>query len=42
MLAFVASLTALAVFYFCDKDFNHGELLHELVSVLHTVSHGTF
>jgi hypothetical protein len=38
MRAFTASLVALIVLYFVDKEFNHGNLLGGLDSMLRAIS----
>jgi hypothetical protein len=38
MRAVLASLVALTVLYFVDKEFNHGNLLDGLVSMLRAIS----
>ena len=39
MRVIVASLTALAVLYFCDKDLNDCKLLEGLEGMLQAISH---
>jgi hypothetical protein len=42
MRAFVASLIALSVLYFWDKDYNGGQLLDGLQSMIGAISHSMF
>jgi hypothetical protein len=42
MRVFVASLIALSVLYFWDKDYNNGKLLGGLDSMRQSISHNMF